>query len=48
MEITKQMIEEFKSKADRPKASDSDVTKLLQACGGDIDTAVNLIKTGGR
>lgn len=43
MEITREMIEEFKEKADRPKALDADVKRLLLACGGDIDLAVSLM-----
>ena len=44
MEIIKSMIEDFKRKTNRPHALDSDVEKLLKACGGSVDVAVNLIK----
>lgn len=43
MEITKEMIEEFKMKSSSVNVLDSDVEKLIMACGGDIDLAVKLI-----
>lgn len=44
MEITREMIEEFKSKACKPHALDLDVIRLLAACGGNVDKAVQLME----
>ena len=43
MEITREMIEEFKIKACRPHALDFDIIKLLSICGGNVEKAVQLI-----
>ena len=47
-EITKEMINEFKEKANRPNALDSDVEKLLKAFCGDIDKAAESIRNKDR
>lgn len=39
----KKKIEEFKRKANRPYAWNSDVEKLLNACGGSVELAVETI-----
>ena len=44
MEITKEMIEEFKLKACKPHAFDQDVIRLLTTCGGNVDKAVHLME----
>ena len=38
-------IEEFKRRTNRPYANPHYIVKLLDACGGDLDKAVNLILT---
>ena len=43
-EELKEKIEDFKIKAERPHALDTDVEKLLRACGGNVELAVSLIK----